>query len=49
MIDIIDIGIIGGLLTPIYLFIFNYVKKNEHRLTRLEIRCITFHGDDDNE
>jgi hypothetical protein len=42
-----EIGILGGLLTPVYVFIFVYVLRNEHRLTCLETRCKTFHGDSD--
>ena len=44
MMDLLDMGIIAGMLMPIYGFILYYVIKNEGRLTKIETRCGIFHG-----
>ena len=47
MMDLIDLGILAGMLLPIYGFILYYVIKNEGRITKIETRCRIFHGDGD--
>jgi hypothetical protein len=45
IVELVDLGIIAGMLLPIYGFILYYVLKNEQRITRVETRCRIFHGD----
>ena len=49
MMDLIDLGIIAGMLTPLYLYILYYTIRAEGRITRIETRCTIFHGDKDPE
>lgn len=44
MIDLDDVQILAGLLSPVYVFLIYYVARTEHRLTRIEQHCEDTHG-----